>query len=368
MQFSILVHPWDLFDEGPEPVLDRLRGDVGVTAVTIVAAAPAMSTLRTRSVDPRVLHCDGGLLMSPDESRYDASRLRPLPASRVKARESFDAAAEAAASQGLHIRAQVSAAATGRLALRHKAAAAKNVFGSPSQFSLCLANPDVRAYLLALCADLRQRCRLAALVLTDFELRWTDAVNGRLALGAAPGPRESELLAICFCESCRQGATDAGVDIAAAARSVEALLERFLDTARPTGADFDAVLTDAPALRDYVAWGDGVLARLFEECRSAVGCEVLVGGAVRRESRGVPPAARVELLPDMERAGSALAGREAFIAAEAVNGLESSELVRGFALAAQAGCRALEVGPWGLLTESAISSLRQAIRFARRTA
>jgi hypothetical protein len=370
MNFSILVHPWDLLDEGRDVVLDRLRGEVGVTGVTLVAACPALSSLRMRRVEPQVVQCDGGLLFAPDESRYDATRLRPLASSWVKARESLDVAVEGVAAQGLTVRIHATAAAPGRFALRHRSAAAKNIFDIPSQYSLCLANPDVRAYLLGLCGDLRHRSRPAALVLSEFQLRWGEALSGQLAAGAAASDRDRQWLSMCFCESCRQGASAAGVNVAAAARTVEALAVRFVETARSTGPDIDAVLADNEPLAAYIDWGSGVLVRLLAECRSAVGGDVLVRGSSEQgwcPPPAVPASDRMHVVLDVEELAAPPAGAEAYVPAEVVNRTPSSDLVRCFALAAQSACRGIEVGPYGLLTDESISNLRQAIRFARRT-
>ena len=50
------VYPWDLADEGLEGVLDRLRGEVGLTGLSLWVGAPAGTRGLHASADPRRRH------------------------------------------------------------------------------------------------------------------------------------------------------------------------------------------------------------------------------------------------------------------------------------------------------------------------
>ena len=185
--YYLTAYPWDLLDEGLDPVLDRLQGEVGVTGVALWVASPPVTRLRPREVQPRVFRTRGGLFFKPDESRYEATRLKPVVSTWLKSRDVFARIAEGCARRGLLLRALVSASQTGRLAEKYPAMACKNAFGDESRSSLCLVHPDVRAYLLALVCDLASGNALAGVVMTDWTVRWSDVDRADLICGVTLG-------------------------------------------------------------------------------------------------------------------------------------------------------------------------------------
>ena len=82
--FHLVAVPWDfpIGEAGAEnkqfsATLDQLRGEVGLTGLSVWGAIPSFRHFRVRDVQPRLFHGDGGLLFEPVVSRGGC---RPLAA------------------------------------------------------------------------------------------------------------------------------------------------------------------------------------------------------------------------------------------------------------------------------------------------
>jgi len=201
----LTAYPWDLIDEREEAVLDRLRGEIGVTGLSLWVASPPVRQLRVRDVEPRIFSTRGGLFFRPSDEPYTGTRCKPLASGWHKGSDPLARIADACADRSLDLRAVVSATATGRVAQRHPEMACKNVFGAVSDTGLCLANPDVQSYLCGLVTDLSGRYQLTGVSIADFALAWPEAWNQDLRCGVPLDDMARSLLGICFCESCHQG-------------------------------------------------------------------------------------------------------------------------------------------------------------------
>lgn len=272
------VYPWDLLDEGLDGVLDRLHGEVGVAGVALWVGCPRQLQLRVRAVEPRIFRTRGGLFFQPSLDLYAGTRCKPIVSDQAKNRDPLAKISSACLARGLEVRVMLSAALTGRLAERYPEMACKNVFGDGSQTSLCLCNSDVQAYLCALVADVSAREGVGAVVLTDLVTSWCEAHSGAFSAAVPPGGTEELLLSMCFCESCHQKASAAGVDVAAAHRWVQQMLQRCFDQGPAPACEtgLDASWADNPPMAALDKWRakehSSLLRRLVEACR----CELLL--------------------------------------------------------------------------------------------
>ncbi|MFQ5495490.1 MAG: hypothetical protein ACE5EX_08925, partial [Phycisphaerae bacterium] len=278
----LTTFPWDLLDEGLDAALDRLHGQVGLTGVCVWAASPPVRYLRTRDVKPRFFRTRGGLFFHPDVPRYESTRCRPLVAAAATAEDPLVRIADACAEHRLALRMIVAAATAPRLARAQPEMAAKNLFGDVSRRTVCLANPNVEAYLCTLAADLSSRRHVSGVILADMGIGWGEATEPP-PVGLEPlGPSDRTLLSICFCESCRQRAGEHGVDVAAAQRFARAVLEKTLDTGTGPDGGLKAILDESPSLRAWFDWRRAALSALLGRIVEACGGDVVV-------DRGAPP-------------------------------------------------------------------------------
>ncbi len=374
----VTFYPWDLIDEGINAVLDRLHGDVGITGVSVWAASPPVTQLRVRDVTPRLFRTRGGLFFHPDEQHYSGTRCNPIVSGWVKGKRPLKKISDACADRGMELRIIISAGMTGRFAQRYSEMACKNAFGDVSYTGLCLANPDVQSYLCGVVADLSSNHSAAGVTITDFVIAWAEAFGPELLVASALSEMEASLLSTCFCESCHQRATAAGVDVGMARRSVTATLQRTFDDGPPSDMELETSLSDNAPLKDYHRWRTAELASLLQRLAQACKCELLldqslgVGRLCRHADLDLSlPAAVITRMENPEQLASAMrpAARrsELRLAATFAHGGHGPELVSILPKAAELGFAAVEFDNYGLLPESALTPIKQAIRFARRT-
>lgn len=265
------LYAWDLQEEGVAEVAARLRG-AGLNTVSLATSYHAGKFLRPHAPHRKVYFPeDGTVYFRPDMSRY--GRIKP----RVNglARE-FDALRELEKQApdlrrvgwtvGLH---------NTPLGLEHPELTAHNAFGDPLSNSLCPSQPEVRDYLVALCADLGANYRLAEVMIeTPGWQAFRHGHHHEFEL-IELSDRSETMLGMCFCESCRAGARAAGVDTDRLAATTRRELDRFFATG-------EAPATDPTNEPDWLAlhkWRAGVVTALVREVRAeldrAVGLAVI---------------------------------------------------------------------------------------------
>lgn len=376
----ITAYPWDLLDEGVDDVVDYVHGELGVEGLAVWAAAPACNQLRVRLVEPRFVQSDGGFLFRPGEEAYAGTRCKPVVASFVKTRCPLDGIAKACDESGLKLRLMISAAKIGRMAKRQPEMACVNLYGAKAKGDLCLANPDVQALLVALVKDVAGRYSPDSITMRDLAIRWDDDLppDSGAVLGGLSALRA--IMSLCFCESCQQRSGEQGVD----ASQVKRLATVFIDQAFRKGAEwaqdeFNSTIETAE-FAAYLNWRQRELGSLIERIGTASGCAMLVeydqpeSGAgfdfhrLPAGNHGV--AIKLASLDASNPPGGATDGsfrQEISLSAGLLNDCAESEVVSFVARAVERGCSGVRFADFGCLTESALSSVRQAARYARRT-
>jgi hypothetical protein len=256
------LYPWDLEDEGPETVIARLR-DVGIDSLVLATSYHAGKFVRPHATGRRVYFPeDGTIYFRPDLTRY--GQIQPRVNSRVEQFDALGALAQLAPDMpvsgwtvGLH---------NTPLGQAHPDLVVHNAYGDPLWNALCPAQPEVRRYLVALCADLASNHPVTEVAIEtpgwqayrhghhhEFEL--IDLL-----------PRAQVLLGMCFCEACVAGARRAGVDAMRLAQRTRDELDRFFaDGTEPT--------TDLRADAEWSAflnWRAASVTSLVEDVRAAV--------------------------------------------------------------------------------------------------
>jgi hypothetical protein len=214
-QTAFECFPWDLDLEGYDESLGRLAGDVGVDAVLVPAVHEGVREIRPRAAESdRAFVCGAAAHFQPNAKLYSGLRIRPIPAAWMKTRNPLEKIAEAAKKHRLKLRVSISCCQGAALVERYPHAACVDFFGQPSSEWLCPTNPDVRAYLGALVEDLTTNYPVAALDVHSAHFQPGGSGEPRHALEPPPGIA-TLLFGTCFCSSCIQHASDAGVDMAA---------------------------------------------------------------------------------------------------------------------------------------------------------
>lgn len=399
IQCFVEAYPWDLTAPESDAVLARMHGEIGVTGLCVWAAARPSVTLRARPWEPRIFRSRGGLYFQPSAHGYEKTRCRPPVSSWTHEGERFARVTAACERHGLALRLLISASATGRLAERYPEFAARGVFGLESTRNLCLGNPDVQEYVAALAADLAQQFKPAAVVVEDFSICWQEAFDPGLlgdSLNARRGDGQdllnrnfAALLGVCFCSSCRKQADDAGIDSTAAAECVEGALHNLLVREIDKNTSVAQLRSTNVPLNEYLRFQSERLNGLMRRLTAVESVEWILardsshpGDSISTSTNPAAPAAILSRAGDALSLDAAMVGEarrnELRVTASSALGPGGPEFVStvqravtmGFAggqVPPEPGFSGVQVDHFGLLTDGGLATLKQAIRFARRS-
>jgi hypothetical protein len=245
MRVTTYAYPWDLARLGVEDTLRRMAGE-GLDGLSLASTYHPIDALSPRGGTARLFASPSGAVHFPARpDRY--ARIRP----RVSAPEvgaAWAEVAERAPVHGLSVTAWTITTYQPWIVGAHPDTARVLPSGDPVGTGVCPANPDVRAYLAALCDDLvdqfgPERIHLEGILQPGYDFDWL-----RPRVLVTVPPLAKALLGLCFCECCTARATDAGLDVERLRQLVDAAVTALLQAG--TGANPAEVGEAAAALAD----------------------------------------------------------------------------------------------------------------------
>lgn len=223
MYSAIWTYPWDYLDEGYETVLGRVA-DAGLNAVSVASAYHTVRTLNPHNPRRAVYHGEGGVVyFQPDAEALRDCRIQPVRSNLLGQSGTADILGEvctAAAKRGLKVHAWTVLHHNTRLGTEFPDCTIENAFGDNYPFGLCPANPDVRAYTVALVKSLAMRENLAVIELESLGYMGIDHSGHHSKAGISLDPLHTFLLSICFCRHCAARMETAGVEVEKAREAV----------------------------------------------------------------------------------------------------------------------------------------------------
>lgn len=373
-------YPWDLADEGYERALERLAGEVGVDAVSVVATTHRVRAFRPRlSEGPRTVSHEATAHFQPANQCYANTRLRPTAAAWMKSRNPLDKIARLAEQNALKLRVRTVCCHNEVLSARHPMATRADVFGDLFDGRLCPSNPDVREYVAALAEDLTTNYPVETIELESIDF----GMAGRhVDLGIDLDPVSRNLMDWCFCSSCRQRAMDAGVDAASAKVSALSRLEQAFRLEPPEFGSFKSLLENDPHLAGYQTMRMDTVTSLTQMVRSRTNARLLIHGNDNPMHCGMDPSALVAHCDGfiMRWPSTHVEDHGAMTAKDDPSKIEvgvsscpphikdGPSLVTQVHQASQSGHPAIGFHHYGITPEPCLDWVRQAIRYARREA
>ena len=237
MQSSVLAFATDLIDEGADGFFGNLRDRAGVGGVTLASVYHEARDVFPHNPERVVRYLEpGAAYFHPDPARWEGLRLRPVPSTAIDGRDPFAEAAAETARRGMKLHAWTVFLHNDRLGFQHPDCAPANAFGDRSLTDLCPANPDVRAYVLALVAE-HGRYGVDAIRAESLHFHGLRHGYHHERYFEQLGPLTEALLGLCFCEHCRAHADRLGVPANEVRDVVRAEIRRRL-------ADEDAAADD----------------------------------------------------------------------------------------------------------------------------
>jgi len=254
---GLWAYPWDLADEGWDRTLPLIAG-LGITTLRVAASYHSVQGYFPHNPNRPVLRADAAVYFSPDLSLYAATHLRPSASPLLPEIGEFGALVERARIEGLRTIAWTVCLHNSRLASAHPETAQLDIFGRRHPAALCPANPDARAYVVALVRDLVRNQGVDGVELEAVHyFPWLHHPHRKVA--APPDARRDLLLSLCVCQHCVSAGQAAGADV-----------EWLADTARravtcPTAE----VIGEVAFLEGFLRARCGVVASLVAQIREA---------------------------------------------------------------------------------------------------
>ena len=285
---AIYAYAWDIVDAGQAAAIDRFEG-LGLDTVTIAGSYHAGKFLRPHGKSGKVYFPeDGTVYFQPRPERYGA--IKPLANSLLARLDPMRALCE---QSRLGVNVWMVLLHNSRLGAIHPESTATNAFGDRYVYSLCPSAPEVRAYAVALAADVTDAYPVRGLSLeTPGFLPYAHGYHHEFALNRANAWLDNQL-GLCFCANCCAGARQAGVDAGALRRRVAEDVEAYLggDVDFPPDMAEAFWLADVRSdgeLRAFLDWRCAVVTSLVREIRAAVrkDAEIAIIPSVARPTAG----------------------------------------------------------------------------------
>ncbi len=258
MQTSVFVFAYDLADEGYGHVLDTLRERAGASAVNLACSYHHARDVFPHNPRRKVRFLEGGAcFFRPDPSRYAGLKIQPIVSRLTDDHDPLGRCIEEAEQRGMAVRAWTTNLHNTGLGSRYPDCALQNAFGDPYITCLCPANPDARAYLCALSADLASRGAQAILLESIGYHSFDHGYHHeRSFVPLAPAIRF--LLGLCFCAHCAARLSASGVDVERVRRFVQTEVGKVFDGAP---SDVESIPVERHAL---AALADGELGAMLD--------------------------------------------------------------------------------------------------------
>jgi hypothetical protein len=229
VQTSIFAFASDLHDEGIEAVLANVAERGGLDGIN-----PAFVYHAARDVFPHNprrkvrLTPDGAFFFRPTASLYEGLRIQPSVDELAHERDVLAETCRAAAARGLAVNAWTVFLHLDR-PRDHAGCAPRNAFGDVYGTDLCPANPDARAYVRALTADVASH-EVETILAESLHHHGLEHGAHHERYFVPLDARTRYLLGLCFCEHCLAEAAGGGVDASAVHAAVRSELAESLAT------------------------------------------------------------------------------------------------------------------------------------------
>ena len=273
---SMWTYPWDVLDLGLDTVAADLTGRAGLNGISLATSYHAGRFLQPRSPRRKAYFPqDGTIYFQPTSARWDGLAIRPLVAGLMQHGDVLGDLVRGRDRTGLGVQCWTVCLHNTRLGMLHPEACTRNAFGDANYYSLCPSNPDARAYAVALVADLTASYQPDLVELETIGFMGFAHEYHHEKDGVGMHAEDDFLLSLCFCDSCLTRAAAAGVDGAAAQRTVRRwiveMCERPVPVERWPGfrARGAEVFAEAPEVEAYVRWRFEPVTSLAAEIREA---------------------------------------------------------------------------------------------------
>ena len=212
MKTSAFCFAGDLADEGVDAVLDNIQGRAGLGGVTMAAAYHASRDLFPHARERHLRYQPGGqIFFQPEAAVWRGLALQPRPSALVRDGDPLAELIASAGPRGLDVQAWTVFLHVDWTEDGDPRFAEQTCFGDPCLTELFPANPDVRAYALALARDIARR-GVSSVLAESLHHHGLEHGAHHERYFVELGSAARLLLGLCFCSHCLDGARRRGAD------------------------------------------------------------------------------------------------------------------------------------------------------------
>jgi hypothetical protein len=288
----------DLVDEGMSTVLDNVAVRAGLGGVTMAAAYHHGRDIFPHNPTRKVYFLEGGsVFFQPDPGRYRGLTLQPRVSALARESDVLADLCREASARSLRTRAWTVFLHNYTLGEAHPECACRNAFGDALLTDLCPANPDVRAYVNALSADIASK-GVATVVAESLHFHGLEHGFHHERYFIELGTFGRYLLGLCFCDHCMAAALRRGVQAkslrAEARRELERRFSAKPDAEEPELARERVAAFAGGELSAYLDTRSATVASLVAEAAHSAAAEgagfafIDLSGAVKGYATGRP--------------------------------------------------------------------------------
>ncbi|MFC5973432.1 hypothetical protein ACFPYI_19050 [Halomarina salina] len=265
MEFAIWGYPWDIRDEGPETVEQRLR-EIGIDELNLATNYHSVQAFAPHNPERRTHFAHASSYFVPDE-RYGA--LEPVP---YEGMDGDWVKAIAERWSDLTLNSWTIGCHNSRLGMATPEATIESPHGDDLVFGLCPSNPAVQEYLISLIGDISDRDTFDRIELETFDYFYGTGFGWHhQKIHARLGALGEFLFGLCFCDHCRATAADAGIDVDAVRTTATETLDAIIDGRVPYDLRPEQWLHSHPAVADYVDRREDTLTDLYADLATVSG-------------------------------------------------------------------------------------------------
>ena len=279
-------------------VLDNAADRGGLDGITMAAAYHQGRDIFPHNPARKVHFLEGdSVFFQPDARRYRGLALQPKVSALAQESDPLASLCREASARSLHVRAWTVFLHNYTLGAGHPGCACRNAFGDAHLTDLCPSNPDVRAYVVALSADIASK-GVASVVAESLHFHGLEHGFHHERYFIELGLFGRFLLGLCFCDHCLEAARLHGVHAERLRSEARRELERrFAADPEPERAELVLETVGAFAggeLAGYLEARAATVVSLVTEAAQAAAAEkagfafIDLSGAVKGYATGRP--------------------------------------------------------------------------------
>ena len=272
MTNAVWIYPWDLIDEGIEPVLDRLREN-NINGVNVAVNYHTGRFFLPHNPKRKLYYPEpGALYFEPDSKWYEKSAIKP-PVSEFASSEFLKNLREQATKRSMKLTAWSLGLHNSYVGFNYPDTAVENVFGDLDKTSLCPAKDDVRRLFVDMYTDLAQNYEFDNILIESLEFMPFRHGFHHEVIGVPVSVTEDFFMSLSFSPELCEKAEEAGIDIDAVKSFVKIWLEDGFSKpfARKQELSWDEISDAANGqMKAYLELREDLVGSLLKEVSEAI--------------------------------------------------------------------------------------------------